>query len=107
MARLTMLKSRVQVQAGRLAALGPASKAAGHRITGRALQTLRFRIWVDNPCCAMCGRVVVYPNGFDLDHIVALDNGGSNDDSNYQVLCNGPDGCHALKTAADLGYKPR
>lgn len=77
------------------------------RIRGRALQTLRLRIWTVNPRCAMCGHVTAFPGGFDLDHIKALDNGGGNDDTNYQVLCNGPLGCHEKKTATDLGYKFR
>lgn len=52
----------------------------------------------------MCGHVTTYPAGFDLDHRIALDNGGTNDDANLQILCNGPTGCHEKKTAVDLGY---
>lgn len=52
----------------------------------------------------MCGKVTAYPSGFDLDHVTALDNGGNNDDSNMQILCNGPAGCHEIKTAHDLGH---
>ena len=52
----------------------------------------------------MCQLVTVYPSGFELDHIVALTNGGTNDDSNMQVLH--PE-CHETKTNADLGYTPR
>ena len=55
----------------------------------------------------MCGRLTHYPRGFDLDHKVALDTGGADTVENCQVLCNGPDGCHRLKTAADFGYKVR
>lgn len=73
------------------------------RITGRALQALRLRIWSANPCCAMCGHITAYPAGFELDHITALTNGGTNEDSNYQILDHA---CHEVKTAADLGYTP-
>lgn len=36
------------------------------------------------------------------DHIIALSNGGSNDDDNLQSLCYT---CDEAKTATDLGYK--
>lgn len=78
------------------------------RISGRALQALRLRIWSANPCCAMCGRLTVmlydHPDAFELDHITALTNQGTNEDTNLQILCRLP--CHELKTAADLGYTP-
>ena len=40
----------------------------------------------------------------DLDHIIALENGGTNDESNYQGLCSP---CHKTKTLKDLNYKPK
>jgi 5-methylcytosine-specific restriction protein A len=36
----------------------------------------------------------------ELDHIIALVNGGTNDEDNFQGLCRP---CHVEKTAADLG----
>lgn len=72
------------------------------RISGRALQALRLRLWTENPKCAMCGKVTVYPSGFELDHKVALINGGTNEDSNLEILCPSP--CHELKTDKDLGH---
>jgi hypothetical protein len=39
---------------------------------------------------------------FELDHKVALVNGGPDVDDNCQVLCIGPDGCHHRKTQVDL-----
>lgn len=74
------------------------------RIRGRKLQEQRKRIWLANPLCAHCKRITVYPSGFELDHKVALMNGGTNDDSNMQVL---HPGCHVSKTNKDLGYKPK
>ena len=49
----------------------------------------------------MCGKVTVYPSGFELDHKVALINGGTNDDDNLQIL---DVGCHLAKTDKDLGH---
>ena len=85
------------------------------RITGRTLQARRLRIWAANPHCAMCGALVSYPAGFELDHIKSLDHKGSDTEDNCQVLCIDVDGvkvgCHRIKTAQDMGYsgvsKPR
>jgi 5-methylcytosine-specific restriction endonuclease McrA len=77
------------------------------RITGRKLQALRLRIWSADPYCAMCKGLTDMSqgqHGFELDHVVALTNGGTNDDANMQVLCYS---CHDIKTNADLGYTPR
>jgi len=71
------------------------------RIRGRALQAMRARLFKENPLCVMCakaGRVTV---ATELDHIVALVNGGQNEDANLQGLCKA---CHDDKTRADLGY---
>jgi len=40
----------------------------------------------------------------EVDHIVALTNGGGNDDDNLQCLCAE---CHEIKTLVDLGQKQR
>ena len=62
----------------------------------------------------MCGRLVELSSrkgrGFELDHIEALKaDGGKGEDTgeNTQVLCNGPEGCHRMKTARDMGYAIR
>jgi len=34
----------------------------------------------------------------EIDHRIPLEQGGTNDDSNLETLCGGPDGCHDLKT---------
>ena len=74
------------------------------RIRGRALQRIRLRIWLQDPRCAKCRDLTMYPSGFELDHIIALVNEGTNDDGNMQILC---DECHETKTNADLGYTPK
>jgi 5-methylcytosine-specific restriction protein A len=48
--------------------------------------------------CAKCGKVWVSARDH-IDHIVPREQGGSNDESNLQPLCDVP--CHAEKTAAE------
>jgi 5-methylcytosine-specific restriction protein A len=72
------------------------------RLTGRIGQAQRKRIRErDQYTCQneKCGRVVQVGQ---CDHIKSLDDGGSNDDSNLQLLC---EECHKQKTAVDRGYK--
>ncbi|HBO1489874.1 TPA: HNH endonuclease, partial [Pseudomonas aeruginosa] len=56
---------------------------------------------------AMCGKLCDFPSGFELDHNVPLFKGGEDTEENCQVLCSGPDGCHAKKTNADLGRRSK
>jgi 5-methylcytosine-specific restriction endonuclease McrA len=76
----------------------------GNRIRGRKLQQIRERHFKKNPLCVLCkaaGRVVP---ATELDHRIALVNGGTDTDDNRQGLCAD---CHKRKTAEDLGYKPK
>lgn len=84
---------------------------ADRRITGRALQSRRYAVWLRDPRCACCGIGVLYPHGFELDHVVRLADGGEDTEENCQVLCVRYDlvngvcvkaGCHAEKSAAGL-----
>lgn len=47
--------------------------------------------------CANCTSKV-RGKTWEIDHIVSLENGGTNDESNLQLLCAG---CHKLKTSND------
>ena len=74
------------------------------RITGRRLQRIRKQVFGEQPICVACkakGRVTV---ATQVDHIVALVNGGEDDHDNRQALCTP---CHQVKTAQDCGYKER
>lgn len=72
---------------------------------GRKLQERRFRKWTEaKGRCARCGTLTTYPEGFHLDHIKALVNGGKDEESQTQVLCLP---CHDIKTAIDLGHRTR
>lgn len=63
MVRLATLKPRIAVD--RTQRVQPV-KVADTRITGWKLQSRRKRLWLANPCCAMCGRLTEYPYGFEL-----------------------------------------
>lgn len=97
--KLKMLKSTLPMLGSRLATQPAPSKRPGHRITGRALQEARARIWLrDSGRCAECGQLTTPPD-FDLDHRTPLDAGGSNHDDNLGVVHLD---CHKAKTAREL-----
>ena len=87
------------------------------RLRGRRLVAARLRIWSKDPHCAMCRKLVELAyksrNPFELDHIKAKSDGGSDDDDNLQVLCVSFDadgnksGCHVDKTNKEQGYTER
>lgn len=75
------------------------------RLRGRKLQDRRLRKWTQaQGCCAMCKKLTNYPDGFQLDHIKAIVNGGADDEEQTQVLCLP---CHDKKTMKDMGYRER
>jgi 5-methylcytosine-specific restriction enzyme A len=96
MARLRTLSSRVAMAPSRQPAT---HRAADRRMTGRALQARRLRLWAKDPHCVTCHRLVAM-HEFELDHDVPLYQGGADVDDNCQVLCIE---CHARKTEADRG----
>jgi 5-methylcytosine-specific restriction protein A len=65
---------------------------------------MRKRHFQIQPLCVAClerGRTTV---ATELDHIVALVNGGTNDPENFAGLCRW---CHIKKTRIDMGWKPK
>lgn len=69
------------------------------RLRGSAGVTQRKRIRErDKYQCVKCKRAVLVG---EVDHIQALEDGGTNDDRNMQLLCTV---CHKRKTANDRGY---
>lgn len=75
------------------------------RPRGRILQRIRSRIMQGQPLCRMCEDAGLVTPGVEMDHIVPLFKGGTNDDDNLQMLCVE---CHRKKTADDIGvtYRP-
>ncbi|MGU1549831.1 HNH endonuclease signature motif containing protein [Pseudomonas aeruginosa] len=103
--KLTTIKPRIQM--AKTHRLQNIPKVADRRVTGRKLQDRRLRVWSRSPCCAVCGKLCEFPDGFELDHKVPLFKGGEDIEDNCQVLCSGPDGCHAKKTNTDLGRRSK
>ncbi|QIU89328.1 HNH endonuclease [Yokenella regensburgei] len=68
------------------------------RISGSARVSLKRRVYArDGGHCCMCGRVVDLHDS-ELDHRIALQFGGDNNESNLWTLCTT---CHAGKTARE------
>lgn len=65
------------------------------RITGRRLQKMREQLFRDHPLCAECLRHGRITPATQRDHIVPLTEGGTDDTSNEQGLC---DDCHEVKS---------
>ncbi len=97
MGRLTTLRPRATSAQSRLRN----STTKDRRITGSKLQNIRFKMWKENPYCAICGKLTQYPYGFQIDHKIPLEQGGSESQENRQLLCTTVDeveGCHEKKT---------
>lgn len=76
------------------------------RIRGRKLQRIRQLHLNAHPLCVRCEAKTPprYTPATQIDHKVALVNGGEDVESNRQGLC---DACHVEKTAEDMGWQPR
>ena len=80
-------------------------KPEPERKRGRWLQRFRARHFARHPLCVMCEKAGRVALATELDHIVALTNGGKDFDkepSNAQGLCAT---CHEDKTRMDLGQR--
>jgi 5-methylcytosine-specific restriction protein A len=74
------------------------------RITGRALQGIRRRHFEQNPLCVRCQKKGRITAATQIDHDRPLWDGGADDASNRQGLC---DDCHAEKTASESVMRAR
>lgn len=92
MARLTTVKPRVAFARQRIVS------HYVERIRGRANQVRRERILSARPCCAECARQGRIFPAAEVDHVVPLWAGGSDDDANLEGLCVP---CHRAKSARE------
>jgi 5-methylcytosine-specific restriction protein A len=84
----------------RLKTIKPLRKVSGHK-----WQKVRKRIIArERGLCQECKRKGIVSMGTEVDHIKALQHGGTDDDDNLQLLCHD---CHADKTAAEDGKRRR
>lgn len=68
---------------------------ATKRVTGRRLQQLRQELFRRSPLCAECERLGRVTLATQRDHIKPLAEGGTDDDTNVQGLC---EPCHEEKS---------
>ncbi|MFA9288044.1 HNH endonuclease [Comamonas sp. SY3] len=91
-----------------LKTLKPRPSSSVTRITGRRLQRIRERHFDSYPLCVMCEKSGRVRLATELDHIIALVNGGLDFDRdrgcNRQGLCLD---CHEDKTRSDLRQRPK
>lgn len=71
---------------------------APKRITGRRLQQLRAGLFDREPLCRMCKALGLVVLATQRDHIVPLEEGGQDVESNVQPLCQA---CHDAKSNAE------
>src|SRR5690554_1011520 len=96
MARLRTLQPRLSPAPTRKLPEPSGSAGWGSGRGGRPWRRIRERILArDCYTCQHCGRVTDEP---EVDHIKNIAQGGTDDDSNLQVLC-AP--CHKAKTAQE------
>jgi 5-methylcytosine-specific restriction protein A len=97
MARLKTIKPRVVVlDTARVMAAAPTDAGWGSGRGGRPWRRKRAAILLrDRYTCQQCGHI-----GMDLevDHIINVARGGTDDDENLQALCIP---CHKSKTASE------
>lgn len=71
---------------------------AAKRITGRTLQRLRRELFERAPLCAECQRQGRVTLATQRDHIVPLEEGGEDVETNVQGLCAA---CHDVKSKTE------
>lgn len=73
------------------------------RIRGRRWMEMRSILLMQQPLCLECKKVGRVSMATEVDHIVPLFKGGTDDLENLQGLCSEH---HRIKTNSDLGYRP-
>lgn len=103
--KLQTLKPRLQAAGSRVATLAPVRPNTVERKRGWAGVKDRNRIRErDCGLCQECLRNHRTSVGTAVDHIVPLWKGGSDDDTNKELLCNS---CHDVKTAREAAERAR
>lgn len=82
----------------RVAAWSIKSQASTKRITGRRLQAMRLSLFSREPLCAECKSKGIASLATIRDHKVPLAEGGKDDETNEQGLC---EPCHDVKSKGE------
>ena len=82
----------------------PQPTQPAQRLRGRRGVEQRKRRLDAEPLCRHCLAKSRYTASTVPDHIIPLAQGGTDDDSNIQCLC---DECHDAKTRQDFGHRGR
>jgi 5-methylcytosine-specific restriction protein A len=103
--KLTALRSRLQTAAPRVATLTARPGVVVERKRGYAGVLDRKRIRArDCSLCQECKRQGRTTLGHPVDHIIALADGGTDEDSNKETLCVP---CHDAKSAREARARAR
>lgn len=99
MARVTMLKPALPVLGVTRTERKPWEQThTAKRITGTTLQNLRKALFAREPLCRECAKTHRTTVATIRDHIIPLAEGGTDDESNIQPLCQT---CSDAKTAEE------
>lgn len=98
--KLGKLRPQVPSLSTAIAGIAPAGpERYGQGRGGRPWRRKRARILArDKYCCQTCRRAARLTVATQVDHIVPLAAGGSDEDDNLEGIC---DPCHAVKGAQD------
>lgn len=97
---MRMLKPSRLATPGRKLAILETVPGATPRQRGRPWARRRAAWLREHPLCAHCLQAGRVRAAAEVDHVVPLQHGGQDDDSNLQSLCAD---CHAIKTAGEAG----
>lgn len=75
-----------------------------NRITGYAWMKIREQVLRLEPICYICKAKGKITLATEVDHVVALINGGSNELSNLRGICTSD---HVAKTRKDMGWNDK
>lgn len=106
MTRLAKLNPKVKtldLRRSDLSTIEPTPPGTKRNRDGRFIADRRLRLWSSDPHCKRCAALVAFlPSEFQVDHIVELQDGGSDEDANCQILCTA---CHVVKTNEQKGQR--
>lgn len=103
MSRLTNLKPRVAtLNQQRVQTIRHLNPTATPRQRGRPWQRRREEWLRDHPLCAACESRGEVAQAEEVDHVIPLEQGGADDESNLQSLCIP---CHKDKSAREASAR--